>query len=144
VVLGGGKQAHMRGGDIRRVVIHSDALHGADVMDVYLRLASDHPGIGGRVARIQAIWRGFYVRKLAAEEVARNLAEFNRENEEEAATEAVAETKEGEGEPVAAPVEGSEGAAEVAAGEAPETAEPAATEAEVEETTAAEEVKLAN
>ncbi len=87
VVLGGGKQAHMRGGDIRRMVIHSDALQGSDVMDVYLRLANDHPGIGGRAVRIQAVYRGYMMRKKRDEEIARNKAEFDRENAEEAAEE---------------------------------------------------------
>lgn len=125
-------------------MIHSDALQDTDVMDVYIRLANDHPGIGGRVARIQAIWRGFYVRKLAAEEVARNLAEFNRENEEEAAAEAAAEAKEGEP-TVAVAAEGGESVeGEKEAEAAVETAEPTVSEAVAEETTAAEEVKVAN
>lgn len=75
VVLGGGKQAHMRGGDIRRVVIHGAALQGRDVMDVFLRLANDHPAIGGRAVRIQAIYRGFIVRKRRDEELKKEREE---------------------------------------------------------------------
>ena len=113
VVLGGGKQAHMRGGDIRRMVIHSDALQGPDVMDVYLRLANDHPGIGGRAVRIQAVYRGYMMRKRRDEEIARNKAEFDRENAEEEAAEEKKEEVEGNKKE-----EGKEGeSAQVAAGE---------------------------
>lgn len=129
MVLGGGKQAHMRGGDIRRVVIHSDALQGADVMDVFHRLANDHPGIGGRATRIQAIYRGFINRKKRDEEIARNKAEFDRENAEEE------EVKEAE--PTTA-VEESKVQEDVGA------VEPTAVEAVTEETISAEEVAVAN
>ena len=87
VVLGGGKQAHMRGGDIRRLVIHGTALHGADILDVYHRLANDHPSIGGRAVRIQAIFRGFIMRKRRDEEIKRNKEEFLKEREAEAKAE---------------------------------------------------------
>jgi hypothetical protein len=72
----------MRGGDLRRVVVHGAALHGADIADVYLRLANDHPGIGGRASRIQAVYRGFIVRKKRDEEIKKNKAEFDSDAEE--------------------------------------------------------------
>lgn len=98
VVLGGGKQAHMRGGDIRRLVIHGTALHGADIMDVYHRLAQDHPAIGGRAVRIQAIFRGFIMRKRRDEEIKKNKEEFLKEREAEKKAESgesAAEAEEG-------------------------------------------------
>lgn len=120
VVLGGGKQAHMRGGDIRRLVIHGTALHGSDIMDVYHRLANDHPGIGGRAVRIQAIFRGFIMRKRRDEEIAKNKAEFLKEKEEEEKAEAEA------------------GAGDSAEGEEKEAAE----EGKEEDKAAAEEEKV--
>lgn len=72
----------MRGGDLRRVVIHSAALHGRDVMDIFHRLANDHPGIGGRATKIQAIFRGFILRKKHEEEVKKNKAEFDSDTAE--------------------------------------------------------------
>jgi hypothetical protein len=139
VVLGGGKQAHMRGGDVRRIVIHSEALHGADVMDVYHRLANDHPGIGGRAVRIQAVYRGFIMRKARDAEIKRNKEEFDRESAEDE------EVKEGE--PAAAVAEANKTEEEtdveaVAVDGAVAEATPAAEI--VEEAAAAEEVKVEN
>jgi hypothetical protein len=91
VILGGGKQAHMRGGDLRRVVIHGAALHGDDVMDVFHRLANDHPAVGGRATRIQTIFRGFINRKKRDEEKKKNEAEFDSDKED-------GEEKDGKGE----------------------------------------------
>jgi hypothetical protein len=108
VVLGGGKQAHMRGGDLRRVVVHGAALHGADIADVYLRLANDHPGIGGRASRIQAVYRGFIVRKKRDEEIKKNKAEFDSDAEEGEGKEGKDGEKEGEKEKEAAAEQGEE------------------------------------
>lgn len=63
VVLGGGKQAHARGGDMRRVVLHSAELSSEAVKAEYWRLAADSPSIGGRLVRFQAIVRGRLMRK---------------------------------------------------------------------------------
>ncbi len=62
VVLGGGKQAHARGGDVRRLVIHSTALDEAGAKALFANLASENPGVGGRVAKLQALWRGYKYR----------------------------------------------------------------------------------
>ena len=83
VVLGGGKQAHMRGGDIRRIVLHSASLHGEDVRDVYHRLANDHPGIGGHAVRIQALYRGRVIRKKWADELKKTKPDKEGDEEEE-------------------------------------------------------------
>jgi hypothetical protein len=83
VVLGGGKQAHMRGGDVRRIVIHADALYDEAVRSVYHRLANEHPVIGGRAAKIQAVFRGFMMRLLRTREIERNKQELLKEKEEE-------------------------------------------------------------
>ena len=62
VVLGGGKQAHARGGDIRRISIHGNALGPAAVTTVSDQLLSDNPGVGGRIVKFQARFRGFIYR----------------------------------------------------------------------------------
>lgn len=83
-VLGGGRQSEARGADIRRLVIHDQALgnechgfEGSYISDrcsssaisalpldwLYLQLANDHPLIGGRAVRIQSIYRSFIVRR---------------------------------------------------------------------------------
>ncbi len=63
VVLGGGKQAHARGGDVRRVLIHGALLSPESVQALYIDLSNQHPFVGGRATRIQAIYRGYIVRK---------------------------------------------------------------------------------
>lgn len=63
VVLGGGKQAHARGGCVRRIVVHGDMLKPAAVFDVYVKLANENPMIGGRAIRIQSVYRGYLGRK---------------------------------------------------------------------------------
>jgi hypothetical protein len=63
VVLGGGKLAHARGGDIRRLCIHSAALNSDAIKEVFLSTADDSPAIGGRALQIQRIYRGFKARK---------------------------------------------------------------------------------
>lgn len=64
VVLGGGKQAHARGGDVRRLVIHSAALDQKSISDVFYSMATCNPGVGRRVAKLQALYRGYIYRKL--------------------------------------------------------------------------------
>lgn len=64
VVLGGGKQAHVRGGDIHRLCIHSAALSAEQIQQVYHAIAQQNPALGGRVVRVQAIFRGFMRREL--------------------------------------------------------------------------------
>ena len=81
VVLGGGKQAHMRGGDIRRLSIHSGAIHGEEAHALYLRLADDNPAIGGRAVRIQTVFRGF--RQRLKEKRQREKEEKEKQEREE-------------------------------------------------------------
>ncbi len=76
----------MRGGDIRRVVIHGAALHGQDVMDIYHRLADDHPSVGGRAVRIQSMFRGFIMRKKRDAEIKKNKGETEKDEEGEEKT----------------------------------------------------------
>jgi hypothetical protein len=93
-VFGGGKQSEVRGGDIRKLVIHDAALggmcHSMDVNNpshsssaieaIYFKMAQEHPGIGGRVCRIQTIYRGFITRlRLNKEKQAESTAS-NSEN----------------------------------------------------------------
>ncbi len=68
VVLGGGKQALTRGGDIRRIMIHSVALDATSVRELADIMMTDNPGVGGRVTKFQAIFRGYYYRKLRRRE----------------------------------------------------------------------------
>ena len=77
VVLGGGRQSDARGGDVRRVVIHNAALDESpsagitndEIKALFLRLAQANPAIGGRAMRIQAIYRGFIVRRRRTREL---------------------------------------------------------------------------
>ena len=68
VVLGGGRQAHCRGGDIRRVVIHSGCLDADAVQKIFFTLGNENPAVGGRAIRIQAAYRGFHTRRVLAAE----------------------------------------------------------------------------
>jgi thiol-disulfide isomerase/thioredoxin len=63
VILGGGKQAHVRGGDVRRLVLHSAAMDEQEVKRMYYALGHDNPAIGGLVTKAQALVRGYLVRK---------------------------------------------------------------------------------
>ena len=62
VVLGGGKQAHSRGGDLRRVLVHDDALDADAARAEYWRIAADSPTMAGPIARAQAVFRGWCLR----------------------------------------------------------------------------------
>lgn len=68
VVLGGGRQAHSRGGDIRRVVIHSTSLSSEGAQKVFDLLSNENPFIGARVLLVQSLYRGYIVRKRLIEE----------------------------------------------------------------------------
>lgn len=81
VVLGGGKQAHVRGGDVRRIAIHGDAIQSDDqAKALYFAIANDSPAIGGRALRIQTVYRGFISRKKLKQE--REQEERERQEEE--------------------------------------------------------------
>ena len=60
VVLGGGRQAQNRGGDIRRITIHSTEFNDLEMRSLYYELANENPAIGGRAVKIQAAFRGYY------------------------------------------------------------------------------------
>ena len=68
VILGGGRQAHSRGGDIRRAIIHSSYLEAEGVQKVFYKLAQDNPSIGARVLLVQSLFRGYIARKRLTEE----------------------------------------------------------------------------
>lgn len=68
VILGGGRQAHSRGGDIRRVIIHSDYLEAEGVQKIADKLEDDNPVIGRRLLLVQSLYRGYIVRKKLIEE----------------------------------------------------------------------------
>jgi hypothetical protein len=88
VVLGGGRQAQNRGGDLRRLTIHSRDFDNTEMRKLYYQLADENPAIGGRATRIQAAFRGYYKRKtLTAEGV---KTSFSRTRDE--FLEAVSET----------------------------------------------------
>ena len=59
VVLGGGRQAQNRGGDIRRLTIHSKHFNSDEMQNLYYHLSQDNPAVGGRAVRIQAAFRGY-------------------------------------------------------------------------------------
>ena len=63
VILGGGKQAHVRGGDIRRVTIHNSSLGEPEVKDLYFTLSDRNPAVGGLWPKVQARVRGYLTRK---------------------------------------------------------------------------------
>ena len=64
VVLGGGKQAHAKGGDLRRMVICDRALSAAEVKGVFNQIAHESPTFGDRLRRVQALIRGRQCRVL--------------------------------------------------------------------------------
>ena len=59
VVLGGVRQAQNRGGDLRRITIHSKDFDAAGMRHLYYHLAGENPAVGGRAVKIQAAFRGF-------------------------------------------------------------------------------------
>jgi Ca2+-binding EF-hand superfamily protein len=63
VVLGGGKMAHVRGGDVRRMVVHSAAMSTDQVRSLYYAVAQENPAIGGLLVKAQALYRRYRVRK---------------------------------------------------------------------------------
>jgi hypothetical protein len=104
-------------------------------MDVFHRLANDHPGVGGRATRIQAIFRGFINRKKRDEEIKKNKAEFDsdqEDGEEKDGKDGKEEGKEGEGK------EGEEKAEAAASAAAEGSGSAEGAEAKVSEETPAE------
>jgi hypothetical protein len=79
VVLGGGKQAHVRGGDVFRVRIITAALNARGVMEATTALWAEHPTIGGLMPRLQARWRGMQQR--VADAIAREKESHARAEE---------------------------------------------------------------
>lgn len=59
VVLGGGRQAQNKGGDVRRITIHSKDFNASEMRKLFYSLADENPAMGGRAVRIQAAFRGF-------------------------------------------------------------------------------------
>lgn len=92
VILGGGKQAHVRGGDMRRVQILSGSLSDLGAMNMFYSIANDNPGTAGRLARFQALYRGYHHRRVIREaeeaEKAKEEAEKAKELELELEVEA--------------------------------------------------------
>lgn len=82
VVLGGGKQAHIKGGDVRRIVIHKTLLNPKQLMELYIQLANEHPFIGGRVIKIQCIYRGYITRKLIKNKNKKELEKLKKEDDD--------------------------------------------------------------
>jgi hypothetical protein len=77
VILGGGRQAQNRGGDLRRITIHSKDFNASEIKELYCNLADENPAIGGRAVRIQAAFRG-YSKRLALNR-AGHQTKFSRE-----------------------------------------------------------------
>lgn len=65
IIFGGGKIAHARGGDIRRVLVQKQviALTEASIQAIYMQHCAESPAIGGRVTKLQAVLRGWFLRK---------------------------------------------------------------------------------
>lgn len=61
-VLGGGKQALNRGGDVRRVVIHSRCLPAEAVQVVHYKLVGNNPLVLRPLIKLQACVRGYICR----------------------------------------------------------------------------------
>ena len=90
VVFGGGKQAHARGGDIRRLSIYNIALNEKEVLQSYYSMANNSPVLGGRIAKIQAIYLGYILRKInksAHEKEAQAAKEELKKDEESSESE---------------------------------------------------------
>eukprot|EP01038_Epipyxis_sp_PR26KG_P004031 gene4031-5768_t len=85
VILGGGKQAHVKGGDVRRVVIYGDELDADCARALYYKLSHENPGVSFKVTRIQAIYKGWIqrVKKQRIEEAERKVIEEEKRKEEE-------------------------------------------------------------
>ena len=84
VVLGGGKAVQSRGGDVRRVLIHSFAAEEESAMKLYYAIADANPAVGGRAIRIQCCYRGHQVRRR--ERRKKELMEVVRQGTAEGAT----------------------------------------------------------
>ena len=147
VVLGGGKKAHAKGGDIRRIVVYNQALSLEAVTSISAQLLTENPGVGKRVAKLQALIRGdLYRTKIEKEKEAEKAAEEALKAAATAALEGTEGGSEGTKEEGDAKVEeGMEGsdeekaAAETVEGESTTTAAGAAVGAGDEPTTAAKD-----
>jgi hypothetical protein len=63
IILGGGKAAQSRGGSVRRVLVRDASMDAEQAMQTYIACAQHHPAIAGKLAIIQAVWRGRQARK---------------------------------------------------------------------------------
>jgi thiol-disulfide isomerase/thioredoxin len=63
IIFGGGTQSQCKGGDIRRFVVYDAVLSEEAILKSYWELAQDHPFMGGRVLKIQKLYRGWKARK---------------------------------------------------------------------------------
>jgi hypothetical protein len=62
-VLGGGKQAFNKGGDIRRITIHGAKFSELQVKEEYYRIADSSTLISKQARKVQALFRGHLERK---------------------------------------------------------------------------------
>lgn len=119
VVLGGGKQAHIRGGDIRRIAILDKDLDEDSMKVLFIQLAKDSPVFGHRVARIQTVYRGFICRKKITREREAEEAAALAEKEKEEGSSASTESPDGVAATESAPAESTAVEASAAEGTEP-------------------------
>ena len=65
-VLGGGKQAFNKGGDVRRILIHGAEFNDTQVKEIYYHIAASSTLISKQVRKIQALFRGYLERQRLA------------------------------------------------------------------------------
>jgi hypothetical protein len=83
VIFGGGKVAHSRGGDVRRIMFHSDAMSDEEARNLFNALADESDVFGYSIKRIQAVYRGFICRRHLRKEKEEELERIRLEEEEE-------------------------------------------------------------
>ena len=116
VVLGGGKKAHAKGGDIRRIVVYNQELSLEAVTSISAQLLTENPGVGKRVAKLQALIRGgLYRTKIEKEKEAEKAAEEALKAAATAALEGTEGSTEGTKDETGEVKEGKEGSDEVKA-----------------------------
>jgi hypothetical protein len=93
IVLGGGKQAQAKGGDVRRVLLASGSLAGSALNRLYCDTVDDNTAVGGCAVRIQALARGARVRNLARDEKIAMGIESEQEQEAKAKEEKESKVK---------------------------------------------------
>jgi len=81
-MLGGGKEAEARGGQVRKMHVHNAAFSDEEVQQLYLELYLNNPMYAQAALTMQRVARGLFARKVAKEE-ADKLAEERKANRDD-------------------------------------------------------------